>query len=263
MGAAEATSPEQETMPESKKKSIFFYLAADRDLVNPNRHARLEADSGGSSSRARARAGAAHVRAARARGRPERSSTHAHKRQTSGREVVIRPNPADFGGGRLIRIRLNLADSGGGRLIPVVADLFPAARRCDLDEESGSDLDRMGDSAGGLDGDGGSLDEERKLKIRTSCACGTHLGRQCYLPFCPGRCRSPRPGHAAVLPGIGRPPLESIGRRRNQPDSAGFESIGRRRNQPDSAGLLPPARWSDSCVRGCCSSLASRARVLL
>jgi hypothetical protein len=39
-------------------------------------------------------------------------------------------------------------------LIPVAADLFLAARRRDLDEESGSDLDRTGDSASGLDGDG-------------------------------------------------------------------------------------------------------------
>jgi hypothetical protein len=120
-------------------------------------HARKQQQSSKSGGSSRGRGS----RAARARGRPERrwqSSTHAHKRQTSGREVVIRPNPAD---------------SGGGRLIPVVADLFPAARRRDLDEESGSDLDRTGDSAGGLDGDGGSLDEERKLKIRTSCACGT------------------------------------------------------------------------------------------
>jgi hypothetical protein len=49
-------------------------------------------------------------------------------------------------------------------LIPVAADLFPTAQRRDLDEESDSDLDRTGDTAGGQDGDGGSLDGERKLK---------------------------------------------------------------------------------------------------
>jgi hypothetical protein len=93
----EVTSPEQETMPESKLFFFLFfftYLTADQDLVNGSRHARLEAE---------AAAEHAQVREQLAREAREQwqNSTSTRARETSKRSVAIRaagqadPRPDD------------------------------------------------------------------------------------------------------------------------------------------------------------------------